>query len=77
MIAKSGHQSQPNSAINQTLIGQQMQINSSKMHLNNGQQISSMQGEIMRRIQGQHPNTAEINMQSGQIQNQLDVAHEF
>lgn len=50
MIAKTGHQSQPNSAINQTLIGQQMQINSSKMHLNSGQQISSMQGDMMRRI---------------------------
>ena len=79
MITKTGHQSAATSNMNQALIGQQMQINSSKMHLNaNGQQISSMQGDVLRRIPGQHPNTAEISASAptGQIQN-LDVAHEF
>ena len=47
------------------------------MHLNNGQQISSMPGDMMRRIQGQHPNTADLNVQGGQMPNQMDVAHEL
>ena len=50
------------------------------MHLNNGQQMSTMPGEMMRRMPNHPLGSAEggQNLPNGQANSQnLDVAHDF